>query len=233
MARRGQVALLLLRRSEQLERLRHADGLRRGEQRGQIAVHAGHQADGVGVARLAEAQAAVLLRDLDAEGADLAQTLDHVGRDLSLPVDPVAVHPLRQEALEPVDERAGPRQLRRVHGWGRDGPGRAGTSPRTARARSWAPANPFRGPLRRPRGPPARSRARCASGVTGGVRTSVMALGLGEGVGGGRAQPADSVQNQFHDVALPALQVAASVQIARRPRAPPCGRESGGTSRAR
>ena len=70
----------------------------------------------MGVARLAEAQAAVLLRDLDAEGADLAQALDHVGRDLALPVDPVAVHPLTQEALEPLHERAGSLQLRRVHG---------------------------------------------------------------------------------------------------------------------
>src|SRR5690606_41687526 len=47
----GEVALLLLRRAEKLERLRQADRLMRGEERRQVAVHARDQADGVGIAR--------------------------------------------------------------------------------------------------------------------------------------------------------------------------------------
>src|SRR5215213_1876195 len=83
----GQVLLLLLRRAEQLERRRHSDGLRRGEQGSEVAVLAGYQSHRMGVAVLAQPQAAVLGRDLDPEGADLTQSLDDLGRDLAVPVD--------------------------------------------------------------------------------------------------------------------------------------------------
>ena len=106
-----QVALLLLRRSEQLERRRDPDRLGGGEQGGEIAVLAGHHADRVGVAVLAQTQAAVLGGDLDPERTDLAEAADHVLRDLALAIDPVAVHPLAHEALEPGHERPRPLEV--------------------------------------------------------------------------------------------------------------------------
>ena len=109
-----QILLLLRRRAEQLERRGNADGLRRGEQGGEVSVLARDQPHGVGVAVLAQAEAAVLGRDLDAEGADLSQTLHDLGRDLPLAIDLVAVHPLLHEALELLHERPGPGEIRRV-----------------------------------------------------------------------------------------------------------------------
>ena len=70
LARRGRYFFFCSGGAEDLERLGHADRLRGGEERGEVAVHARHHADRVGVGRLAQAEAAVLLGDLDAERAD-------------------------------------------------------------------------------------------------------------------------------------------------------------------
>ncbi len=110
----GEILLLLRRRAEQLERRGDADGLRRGEQGSEVAVLAGHQPDRVGVAVLAQAEAAVLGRDLDAERADVAQALHDLSGDLPVPIDLVAVHPLPHEPLEPLHERPGPLQVGRI-----------------------------------------------------------------------------------------------------------------------
>ena len=112
----GQVPLLLLGGAEQLERRRHADGLRGREQRGQVAVLAGDEGDRAGVAVLAEAETAVLGGDLDAERADIAERADDVAGDLPLAVDHVAVHPLLHEPLEPLHERSGALQVGRIRG---------------------------------------------------------------------------------------------------------------------
>ena len=111
-----EVALLLLGGAEDLERLGHADRLRRREQRGQVAVDAGDHADRVGVAGLAQAEPAVLLGNLDAEGAELPEPLDHVGGNLALPVDPIAVDPLDEESLQPLHERPGALHVGGIHG---------------------------------------------------------------------------------------------------------------------
>src|SRR5256885_8639047 len=66
----------------------------------------------------------------------------------------------------------------------------------------------------------ATSRASCSVassvrfGLTGGERTSVMALCLGKGGGGrgGGGEPAEPVQHQVDDVTLPALELLEAVQ---------------------
>ena len=61
----------------------------------------------MGVAVLAESQAAVLGRDLDPKGADLTQAFNDLLGNLSVPIDLVAIHPLLHETLEPRHERTG------------------------------------------------------------------------------------------------------------------------------
>ena len=95
-----------------------------------------------------------------------------------------------------------------IHLRGRDAPGRAGTSPRTARARSSAPATPSRARPRRPRAPPARWRARCAGSLSGGGRgrrsweASVRVAASGRG-----REAADAVQDEIDHVPLAPLEV--------------------------
>ena len=72
---RQETALLLLC-AEEDERLRHADGLMRGEERGEVAAIAAEQHAGAAVIGLREAEAAVFGRDLDAEGAELREAGD-------------------------------------------------------------------------------------------------------------------------------------------------------------
>ena len=114
LARRGRYFFFWAGVPNSLSGVGHADRLGRGEQRREVAVLAGHQSDRVGVAVLAQPQAAVLGRDLDAEGADVAQLLHELGRNLPVAVDLVAIHPLLHEALELVHERLGAREIRRI-----------------------------------------------------------------------------------------------------------------------
>ena len=87
-----------------------------------------------------------------------------VRRDLSLPVDPVAVHPLAQEALEPLHEGPGPLHVRRIGLRGRGAPGRAGSEPSNSSRTKLGACHSFS------RAASATSRASCsvASGVPGG-----------------------------------------------------------------
>ena len=95
-----QVLLLLLRRAEELQRLRHADRLVRGEPGHARRAPGGDEADGAVVVRRAEPEAAVLLRDLHAPGAELVEALEELVVVLALPVDLVGVDVLGEEALE-------------------------------------------------------------------------------------------------------------------------------------
>ena len=71
-----EILLLLLVCAEQLQRLRHADGLMRGEPRHGRAAPRRHQSDGAVVIRGAESEAAVLLGDLHAPGAELFEAFE-------------------------------------------------------------------------------------------------------------------------------------------------------------
>ena len=109
-----EVLLLLGVRAEHLERLRHADGLVRGEQGGERTVHRRDEFDRFHVRELRQAQPAVLARDLDAERSQVAQARDHSVGDLSLPVDPVGVDVVAHEPRELVEKRLRARDLLRV-----------------------------------------------------------------------------------------------------------------------
>jgi hypothetical protein len=105
-----EVALLLLGRAEQLQRLRQSDGLVRRQQRGERAVLARHHRDRARVARVRESHAAVLGRDLDAERAHLAQLLHVRLGDVARPVDHVGVDAL-EEVAQLREELRGARLL--------------------------------------------------------------------------------------------------------------------------
>jgi len=100
-----EVLLLLLGRPEQLQRLRHADRLVRGEQRADVAVEASDELHDGHVLAHAEAEPAVLLRDLEPERAELAQPVDDFLRVLAGLVDDDRIDLLAQERREPVVER--------------------------------------------------------------------------------------------------------------------------------
>jgi hypothetical protein len=101
----GEVLLLELRAAEELEGLGHADGLVRGEEGHDVAVHRAQELHDLLVFAVREPEAAVLLRDLHAEGAHLPQVLDHLVRVLAGGVDLHGVHVVAEETLHLVVER--------------------------------------------------------------------------------------------------------------------------------
>ena len=103
----GEVRLLLRLGAEHLERLPHADRLMSGEEGDDVAVHGTHDPHRVGVLRLVEPEAAVLLRHLDAERAALGERPHDLGRDLAVPVDAVRIHLVAQEDPQVLRPRAG------------------------------------------------------------------------------------------------------------------------------
>ncbi len=82
---------LLLRGAEQLHRLRHADGLVRGEQGADRWVGRGDDHQSAVVVDRGQPEAAVLRGDLDAEGADVLEPVDHLVRDPRVPLDLASV----------------------------------------------------------------------------------------------------------------------------------------------
>ncbi len=121
LAQARQVLLLLLFGAEELERLRHADGLVRRQPGHARAAPGGHQTDGAVVVGGAESEAAVLLRDLHAPGAELLESVEELARVLAGPVDLIRVHVLREEMLELLEKLVGLRLvLQRLFGEGID-----------------------------------------------------------------------------------------------------------------
>ena len=141
------------------------------------------------------------------------QSLDHVGRDLPLAVDPVAVHPLGEEALEPLHERPGALHVRRVHR------GEGMNQVEAERALEQLAHEAGRLPLllaRRLGDLPGLllGGERRRGGWRAVLRTSVMALGLGEvWRTSGALSPRSPCKTRSDDVALPALEVVSVAQV--------------------
>ena len=116
-----QERVLLLLRAEDLQRLRYADRLVRGEQRADRGAGRADERQRLVVVHLGEAEAAVLDVDLHAERAELLEPVDHLVRDARLALDVGAVDlrlaevaQLREELLAAPDVLAG------GHGMGMD-----------------------------------------------------------------------------------------------------------------
>ena len=97
-------AALLFFRSEQKQRLRHADRLMRGQKRRDAPAITSDEDGGTRVDLLAQAEASVLPRDLDAECAERGETFDDVVRDFAIAIDLIGVGMLFQERFEPRQE---------------------------------------------------------------------------------------------------------------------------------
>ena len=87
--------------AEQLQRLRHADRLVRGEQRADRRAGRADQRQRLVVVHLGEAEAAVLGVDLHAEGAELLEPVDDLVGDPRLALDPGAVDLRLAEVAQP------------------------------------------------------------------------------------------------------------------------------------
>src|SRR5581483_7903605 len=99
-----EVLPLLLGRAEELQRLRDADRLVGGQQRGDVRIVAADELHRRRVLTHGEPEPAVLLRDLDAEGAELPEPVDDLLRVLARLVDRDGVDLLAQERLQRVVE---------------------------------------------------------------------------------------------------------------------------------
>jgi hypothetical protein len=109
----GQELLLLFLGAEQLERLRHADGLVGRDERGERRVGRTDEHQGPAVVQIGQAQAAILRIDLHAERAELGQSGQDLVRDAGVALDLPAVD-VRDERLERLQVRLAPRGLLRV-----------------------------------------------------------------------------------------------------------------------
>ncbi len=87
-----QIFFLLLFRAEEQQRLRNADRLVRGNERGQVCVPTAEQHRGAAVIDLRQTEAAVLLRNLDGEGAHGEEVVDILLRDFAGAIDLIRVH---------------------------------------------------------------------------------------------------------------------------------------------
>ena len=103
-ATRGRYRRFLLLGAEKHQRLRHADRLMRGEQRGQVAAIAAEQHRGAAVVRLRQAEPAVFDGDLDAERAELREAVEDVLRDFAGAIDLIGIDVLVEKAAEPLEK---------------------------------------------------------------------------------------------------------------------------------
>ena len=103
-ATRGKEAALLLLVAEEDERLRHANGLMRGEQRGEIAAETSEQHRRAAVVRLRKPEPAELLRNLDAKCAELREVVEDALRDLAGAIDLVGIDVLFEKCFERLEE---------------------------------------------------------------------------------------------------------------------------------
>ena len=106
--------LLLLVRAEQLERLRHADGLRGRKQRAERPALGRHQLHRAHVAHLRKPEPAVFLGNLDPEGAEFAQLLDVRLGDVPGAVHEVGIVSVVEKFLELGQPRRALRLRRRI-----------------------------------------------------------------------------------------------------------------------
>ena len=87
-----QIFLLLFFRAEEQQRLRNADRLVGGDERGQVRVPTAEEHRGPAVIDLRQTEAAVLLRNLDRESAHCEQVVDILLRDFAGAIDLIRVH---------------------------------------------------------------------------------------------------------------------------------------------
>ncbi len=87
-----QIFLFLLLRAEKQQRLRHADRLMGGDERGQVCVPTAEQHRGPAIIHLRQTEAAVLLGNLDRESAHREEVVDILLRDFAGAIDFIGVH---------------------------------------------------------------------------------------------------------------------------------------------
>src|ERR1700730_15427782 len=95
-----QIFFLLLLRPEEQKRLRHADGLMGGNERGHISIPTAQQDRGASVLELRQPETTVLRRDLDSKGADCGQALEIFWRNLAGAIDLVRIDMFPQIRFE-------------------------------------------------------------------------------------------------------------------------------------
>ena len=124
-----QIFLLLLFGAEEQQRLRHADRLVRGDERGQVRVPTAEQHRGAAIIDLRQTEAAVLLRNLDRERAHREEVVDILLRDFAGAIDLIRIdvrlrdkRAARREILRP--RRDPPRSARGRERCGRNRSGR-------------------------------------------------------------------------------------------------------------
>ena len=86
-----QIFPLLLFRAEKQQRLRHADRLVRGNERGQIRIPTAEQHRGAAIIDLRQTKPAVFLRDFDAERAHREKVVDVLLRNFAGAIDLVGI----------------------------------------------------------------------------------------------------------------------------------------------
>ncbi len=100
----GQVFALLFLSAKQDQRLRDADRLMRGDQRGEIAAITAEQHAGAAIVGLRKTESAILRRDLNAECAHPAQFGQDLVGDFAGPVDFVRIDFFAKEFLQRAEE---------------------------------------------------------------------------------------------------------------------------------
>ena len=95
-----QIFSFLFFRPEKQERLRYADGLMSGDERGDVSVPTTEQNGRAPIIELRQTETAVLLRDFDSKGADLGQAGEIFGRNFAGAIDLVRIDMLAQISFE-------------------------------------------------------------------------------------------------------------------------------------